>query len=51
MFYCITDQMELSPIAEDAVDAQWVDPNNLRDTLTWPEEFDFFEQHKTTLGL
>lgn len=51
MFYFTTDQMRLSPIAEDSVEAIWIDPKDLPGILTWPEELAFFEQHRTKFGL
>lgn len=49
-YHCISNDVELYPIAPDAVHAQWVYHGDLGDLLTWPEELAFFEAHQSELG-
>jgi ADP-ribose pyrophosphatase YjhB (NUDIX family) len=51
MFHCTTEQTELCPMASDVVSARWVEPAQLGNQLTWPEEYDFFLAHEGTLHL
>ncbi len=51
MFFCITGEIALCPLASDVVEANWVAPDNLADLLTWQEEADFFEQKRWAIGI
>jgi 8-oxo-dGTP pyrophosphatase MutT (NUDIX family) len=51
MFHCITDQVDMHPVADDVFEARWRQPLDLVRTLTWPEELAFFEQYRATIGL
>ncbi len=36
-----TDQDNLRPVLSDAISAEWIQAENLKDTLSWSEEFQF----------
>lgn len=51
MFHCATEQIELGPFAPDIDDALWTPPDDVPAVLSWPQEVDFFNQHRHRLGL
>lgn len=51
LFYCTTTQQELKPGEPEVVAARWVEPSEMSQVLSWPEEADFFEANRAKLGL
>lgn len=46
MYLFKTDELVLQPNIEDIISAEWVDPDEVKNRLTWDEEIHFFEQHR-----
>lgn len=50
MFYCVTNEEKLQPEALDSVYANWVKLDQLQDTLSWQEEYDFFKANEANMN-
>jgi 8-oxo-dGTP pyrophosphatase MutT (NUDIX family) len=49
VYFFTTTQPTLQPSGSDVVSAAWIEPEHLPDTLSWPEETEFFNQHRHKL--
>ena len=44
IFLCTTEEFELNPNVKDIQRADWVSPDKVAKTLSWPEEAEFFQK-------
>lgn len=51
MFLFCTDEVDLNPVVEDVIKAEWVNPDEVENVLSWQEEADFFHQNRNNLNI
>lgn len=49
MYLFKTSEHILQPDIKDIIEAEWVNPDELGQLLSWQEEIDFFEQHRSDI--
>ncbi len=51
MFLFCTDEVDLNPVVEDVIKAEWIDPDKVERVLSWQEEANFFHQNRNNLNI